>query len=89
MLQFFVFRLRNVVTTNFVAQILHLLRVKGLYFFSSPSRNKENTKDFKKNLMNVSHKISEFRPFFLGNKGKTKVAQSQNMCVHIYNLTKT
>ena len=30
--------------------------------------------------MNVSHKISEFRPPFLGNKGKTKLALSQNMC---------
>ena len=74
------FRLRNAVTSNFIVQVLHLLRVKGLYFFSSPSRNKENTEDFKKYLMNVSHKSSEFRPPFLGNKGKTKVAQSQNMC---------
>ena len=45
MLTFFVFRLRNIVTSNFVVQLLHLLRVKGLYFFSSFSKSKENTDD--------------------------------------------
>ena len=30
--------------------------------------------------MNVIHKFSEFLPSFLGNKGKTKLARSQNMC---------
>ena len=72
MLQFFVFRLRNVVTSNFVIQLLHLLRVKGLCCFSSPSRNKENTEDFKKYLMIVSHKISELRPPFSRKQRKNK-----------------
>ena len=43
----FVLRPRNVVISNFVIQLLRLLRVKGLYIFSSPSRSKENTEDFK------------------------------------------
>ena len=30
--------------------------------------------------MNVIHKFSDFRPPFLGNKGKIKLARSQNMC---------
>ena len=30
--------------------------------------------------MNVIHKFSEFRPPFLGNKGKTKLVRSQKMC---------
>ena len=30
--------------------------------------------------MKVIHESSEFRPPFLGNKGKTKLARSQNMC---------
>ena len=30
--------------------------------------------------MKVIHKFSEFRPPFLGNKGKTKLVQSQNVC---------
>ena len=37
--------------------------------------------------MNVSHKDSEFRSLFLGNKGKTKLAEFQNMCttpIYIY-----
>ena len=37
---------KSVVTSKFVVQLLHLLRVKELYFFSSPLRNKENTEDF-------------------------------------------
>ena len=42
MLQFFVFRLRNVVTSNFVVQ---LLKAKGLYFsVVLHARSKENTK---------------------------------------------
>ena len=53
-------------------QLLHLLRVKGLCCFSSPLRNKENTEDFKKYLMNVSHKISEFRPLFSRKQRKNK-----------------
>ena len=86
MLQFFMFRLRNVVTSDFVVQLLHLLRVKGLYFFSSPSRSKENTEDFKKYLMNVI-KFRSFDSLFLGNKGKTKLAQSQNICtILIYTI---
>ena len=52
--------LRNVVTSNFVVQLLHLLRAKGLYFFSSSPKSKENTEEFKKYLMNVSNKFSEF-----------------------------
>ena len=42
-------------TSNFIVQLSHLLRAKGLYFFSSSSRNKENTEDFKvgdKSLIN-------------------------------------
>ena len=50
------FRLRNVVTSDFVVQLLHVLRATGLHFFSSSSRNKENTDDFKKYFMEVSHK---------------------------------
>ena len=83
MLQFFVFRLRNVVTSNFVVQLLHLLRVKGLYFFSSPSRNKENTEDFKKYLMNISHKISEFGPPF-SRKQKRNRNCAVSKYVYIY-----
>ena len=30
--------------------------------------------------MNVIYKFSEFSPLFQGNKGKTKLARSQNMC---------
>ena len=30
--------------------------------------------------MKVIRKFSEFSPPFLGNKGKTKLARSQNMC---------
>ena len=30
--------------------------------------------------MKIIHKFSEFRPPFLGNKGKTKLVRSQNMC---------
>ena len=30
--------------------------------------------------MNVSHKISEFRPLFSRNKEKIKLAQSRKMC---------
>ena len=30
--------------------------------------------------MNVIREFSEFRPPFLGNKGKTELARSQNMC---------
>ena len=41
----FVFRLRNVVTSNFVVQLLHFLRVKWLYFFSISSRSKEDAED--------------------------------------------
>ena len=86
MLQFFVLRLRNVVTSNFVVQLLHLLRVKGLYFFSSPSRSKENTEDLKKYFMSVI-KFRSFDPLYLGNKEKTKLAQSKNMCTTpIYTL---
>ena len=33
---------------------------KGLYCFSASSRSKENTEDFEKYVMNVSHKILEF-----------------------------
>ena len=62
--------LTHVVTSSFVVQLLHLLRVKGLYFFNSPSISKENTEDFKKNLMNVSHKFFSFDPLFLGTKKK-------------------
>ena len=76
MLQFFVSQLRNAVTSNIVVQLLHLSNVEGLYFFSSSSRSKENTEDFKKYLMNVSHKCSPF----LENKGKLKLARSENIC---------
>ena len=37
---------KSVVTSKFVVQLLHFLKVKELYFFSSPIRNKENTEDF-------------------------------------------
>ena len=60
MLEFFVFRLKNVVTSNFVVQLLHLSRVKGLYFLGSFSRNQENTEDFNKDPYGVSQKFSEF-----------------------------
>ena len=30
--------------------------------------------------MKVIHKFSEFRPSFLGNKGKTTIVRSQNLC---------
>ena len=61
MLQFFVLRLRNAATSDFVVQLLNLLRVKGLYFFSSSSEEaKKNKKDLEKYLINISHKFSEF-----------------------------
>ena len=37
--------------------------------------------------MNVSKKFSEFWPTFFGNKGKTKLVRSQNMCaapIHMF-----
>ena len=37
---------KSVVTSKFVVQLLHLLRGKEPYFFSSLLRNKENTEDF-------------------------------------------
>ena len=40
------FRLRYLVTLNFVVQLLNLLWVKQQYFFSSSSRSKENTENF-------------------------------------------
>ena len=77
MLQFFVFRLRNAVTSNLLS---NYYTVEGLYFFGSSSRNKENTEQFKKYLMNVSHKISEFRPPFSETKEKQKL-RSLKICV--------
>ena len=50
--------------------------LKGYIFFSTSSRNKENTEDFEKYLMNVSHKSLEFRSIFLAKKGKSKLARS-------------
>ena len=38
----FVFRLRHLVTSNFVVWLLHILWVKQQYFFSSSSISKEN-----------------------------------------------
>ena len=95
-------RLRNVVTSNFVVQLLlHLLRVKGLYFTVVlqeakkiqkilTSRSKENTEDFKKYLMNVSHKFSEFGPpFSRKQKENQTCAVSKFVCnLYTYILTR-
>ena len=85
-----VFRLRNVVTSNFVIQLLHRLRVKGLHFFSSPSRSKENTEDFEKYVMKVSHKISEFRAPFSRKQRKSRTCAVSKYVYnpYIYILTK-
>ena len=46
-----------------------------------PNKIQRKYRRFLKEPYEVSHKISEFRPLFLGNKGKTKLAQSQSMCI--------
>ena len=72
MLQFFVFRLKNAVTSNFVVQLLHHLKVKGLYFFGSPlvlQEAKKIQKVLEKDLMSVI-KFRSFDPLFLENKEK-------------------
>ena len=55
----FCVQIKECCNIKFCCPVITPLRVKGLYFFSSSSRSKENT-DFKKYLVNVSHKFSKF-----------------------------
>ena len=82
-LNFTIFCVRTNVfgSIKFCCLIITPLWVKQQYFFSAVLQQaKKILTIFKKYLMKVIHKFSEFWPPFLGNKGKTKLAQSQNMC---------
>ena len=72
MLQFFCVQTEECCNTIFCCPIITPFESYRAIFFSSSSRSKENPEDFKKYLMNVSRKFSEFWPYFSRNLRENK-----------------